>query len=157
VLSIPVAARSEGLPVCYSSKTTTQFYTFHSDNLLIKPITFLGFESLDRKYFHGIILENICLNLINENSKGVHGYGLQKSIKRNFGVVLGASTIYPELKRLERQGLIDSIWCVSMGRAKRQYRLTNKGRKLMAKNSLDLKTIVNTSCIEPLICNSNTE
>ncbi len=110
---------------------------------------------MDKKFFRGLILENIFLNLINENSEGVHGYGLQKVIKRNFGVLLGASSIYPELKRLERQGLIDSSWSVSMGRAHKQYRLTNKGRVLMAMNSLDLKTIVNTSCIETLTCNEN--
>src|SRR5665648_168053 len=72
--------------------------------------TFFRVENtLNKKFFHGAILESILLNLINEtSSRGLHGYAILKAIQKKFGIYLGPSTIYTELKRLEKQGLIAS-------------------------------------------------
>ncbi|MDR3738491.1 MAG: PadR family transcriptional regulator [Terracidiphilus sp.] len=59
------------------------------------------------------------------------GYELQKAIKENFGSFWGESygQIYPSLKRLATEGLIEPCKLASTGRKRRQeYALTDAGR-----------------------------
>lgn len=101
---------------------------------------------MNKKIFHGAILESILLNLINDASdRGLHGYAVFKAVHKKFGIRLGASTIYPELKKLENQGLIASSWEFTMGKARRQYRITRKGQGLLREYFTELKTVIPTS------------
>ena len=66
---------------------------------------------LNKKIFRGAILESILLNIINDTSdRGLHGYAIFKAVNKKFGIRLGPSTLYTELKQLEKQGLIASNW-----------------------------------------------
>ena len=66
---------------------------------------------LNKKIFRGAILESILLNIINDASdRGLHGYAIFKVVYKKFGIRLGPSTLYTELKQLEKQGLIASSW-----------------------------------------------
>jgi DNA-binding PadR family transcriptional regulator len=108
---------------------------------------------LNRKLFRGAILETILLNIINDASdQGVHGYALFITIRKHFGVHLGPSTLYPELKLLEKQGLVASSWEVDIGRARRKYKITRKGQTLLNEYSAELKVVIPTlvSC-DPII------
>jgi DNA-binding PadR family transcriptional regulator len=101
---------------------------------------------MNKKIFHGAILESVLLNLINENSEsGLHGYAIYSSLNKKFGIHLGPSTIYPELKHLEKQGLVASRWEFFLGRARRQYRITRKGQGLMTEYNCQLKAIIPVS------------
>ena len=101
---------------------------------------------MNKKIFHGAILESILLNLINDNSNcGLHGYAIYSSLNKKFGIHLGPSTIYPELRHLEKQGLVASSWQFFLGRARRQYRITRKGQGLMTAYNAELKAIIPTS------------
>jgi PadR family transcriptional regulator PadR len=106
--------------------------------------TFYGAEKiLTKKIFHGAILESILLNLINETSdRGLHGYAILKAVKKKFGVRLGPSSVYPELRRLEKRGLITSSWELALGKARKQYRITRKGQGLLREYFVDLRTII---------------
>jgi len=106
--------------------------------------TFFRVENtLNKKLFHGAILESILLNLINEtSSRGLHGYAILKAIQKKFGIYLGPSTIYPELKRLEKQGLIASNWEFTQGKAHKQYRITPKGQLLLKEYFVELKAVI---------------
>jgi DNA-binding PadR family transcriptional regulator len=98
---------------------------------------------MNKKIFHGAILESILLNLINDNSNsGLHGYAIYSSLNKKFGIHLGPSTIYPELRHLEKEGLIASKWDFFLGRARRQYRITRKGQGLMTEYNCQLKAII---------------
>jgi DNA-binding PadR family transcriptional regulator len=98
---------------------------------------------LNKKIFHGAILESILLNLINESSDcGLHGYAILKAVQKRFNVWLGPSAIYPELKRLEKKGLITSSWNFSLGKARRQYRITKKGEYQLREYFVELKTVI---------------
>ena len=57
------------------------------------------------------LLDLVVLGLLKE--KSIHGYGVITSIRRNFGVYFGPSTIYPLLGDLETKGYIKSQWAVS--------------------------------------------
>ena len=99
----------------------------------------------NKKIFRGAILESILLNLINDTSdQGLHGYAIFKAVDKKFGIRLGPSTLYSELKHLEKQGLIASSWELSLGKARRQYKITQKGQRMLTEYFVDLKAIIPT-------------
>jgi len=64
--------------------------------------------------------------------KPVHGHGIAKHIQRTTDDVLQVDhgSLYPSLRRLEREALISSKWETNeTGRELRMYRLTAKGRR----------------------------
>jgi len=110
--------------------------------LVLKHFTELE-KILTKKIFHGAILESILLNLINETSdRGLHGYAILKAVQKKFGVHLGPSSIYPELRCLEKRGLITSSWEFGLGKARKQYRITRKGQGLLREYFVDLRAII---------------
>jgi DNA-binding PadR family transcriptional regulator len=100
---------------------------------------------LNKKIFRGAILESVLLNLINETSdRGLYGYAIFNAVYKKFGIRLGPSTLYPELKQLEKQGLVASNWEFALGKARKQYRITWKGQSLLREYFVELKTIIPT-------------
>ena len=98
---------------------------------------------MNKKFFHGAILDSVLLNLINETSgRGLHGYAILKAVKKKFGIYLGPSSIYPELKRLEKQGLIASNWEFTIGKVHKQYRITSKGQILLKEYFVELRAVI---------------
>ena len=62
----------------------------------------------------------------------MHGWGITERIEQWSEAVLsvGQGTLYPALYRLERQGLISSVWGVTENnRRARYYKLTAAGRR----------------------------
>jgi PadR family transcriptional regulator PadR len=107
---------------------------------------------MNKKLFHGAILESILLNLINDTSdRGLYGYAILTVVHKKFGIQLGASTIYPELKRLEKHGLLGSNWEFVLGKARKQYRITKKGQSLLRAYFVELKAVI------PVLVSSKTE
>ena len=98
---------------------------------------------MNKKLFRGAILETVLLSLINESGEGgLHGYAVFLAIQKKFGVRLGASTLYPELALLGRQGLIVSSWGIVGGKARKQFKITRKGQSLLREYSAELKIVV---------------
>jgi DNA-binding PadR family transcriptional regulator len=59
-----------------------------------------------------------------------YGYSLKKSLlERNFEIE--ESTLYPMLRRLEKQGFISSTWEIEENRPRKYYQLNNEGKKLL--------------------------
>jgi DNA-binding PadR family transcriptional regulator len=87
---------------------------------------------MSKKILQGAILENVLLNLIHDaTDKGIHGYSILKTISKKFGARLGPSTLYSELRQLEKHGLLTSKWELTLGKARRQYQITRKGENQM--------------------------
>ena len=61
----------------------------------------------------------------------MHGYNIITSIRKNFGVYFGPSTIYPLLGVLEERGYIKSQWNLKCERPKKVYSLTPDGTNLL--------------------------
>lgn len=61
----------------------------------------------------------------------VYGYGLVTSLQ-NLGVEIEQNTLYPLLRRLEKQGLLDSTWDTAEARPRRYYVISDQGRILRA-------------------------
>ncbi len=64
-----------------------------------------------------------------------HGYRIAKDIKsRSKGVLeFREGTLYPALHGLENKGYLESYEQVESGRTRRYYRLTERGKKALAK------------------------
>jgi DNA-binding PadR family transcriptional regulator len=62
----------------------------------------------------------------------MHGYKIIASLRKNFGVYFGPSTIYPLLSTLEGNGYIKSHWDLQNERPRKVYSITPQGLDLLA-------------------------
>lgn len=64
----------------------------------------------------------------------LHGYAVIEELKARSGGTfdLPEGTVYPALHRLERDGMLASVWKKAAGRRRRVYRLTGRGRRELA-------------------------
>jgi len=75
------------------------------------------------------LLDLVILQFL--NVEPMHGYSIITSIRRNFGVYFGPSTIYPLLGVLEEKGYIKSQWNLNNDRPRKVYSLTPEGSNLL--------------------------
>ncbi len=92
------------------------------------------------------LLNFITLSTIEKEE--ISGYDLMAYIHEKFKVFLGAGTLYPKLKSLEKNGFIEGI---TEGRS-RVYRITIKGKDFLNSLSAEYGTI---SDISPLFISTN--
>lgn len=58
-----------------------------------------------------------------------YGYSLLQNLAEQ-GIQLEANTLYPMLRRLESQGVLESNWDTSESRPRKFYRLSKKGETI---------------------------
>jgi len=75
------------------------------------------------------LLDLVILQFL--NVEPMHGYSIITSIRKNFGVYFGPSTIYPLLGVLEEKGYIKSQWNLNNERPRKVYSLTPEGSSLL--------------------------
>lgn len=61
-----------------------------------------------------------------------YGYALLKSLN-GLGLELDQGTLYPLLRRLEVQKLLESDWRIEDSRPRRYYRISRGGREILTK------------------------
>lgn len=71
----------------------------------------------------------IVLNIL--KTQPMHGYGIITIIRKNFGIYLGPSSVYPLLNDLEDWKYLDSTWETQNFHPKRIYKLTSQGQNLL--------------------------
>lgn len=85
------------------------------------------------------ILENILLELrrgvlilavLSQLSEEQYGYSLMSRLSRQ-GLEIDQGTLYPLLRRLEVQGLLESSWRIEEARPRRYYVLSAEGRRAL--------------------------
>jgi len=59
-----------------------------------------------------------------------YGYSLRRQLQDK-GIDIDEGTLYPLVRRLAEQGLLDSEWQLAEGRERRYYRLSEHGRELL--------------------------
>ena len=72
----------------------------------------------------------IVLAVLAQLSKEQYGYSLLKSLSDG-GLEVDQGTLYPLLRRLEAQGLLESVWKIEEARPRRYYVISAAGRKLL--------------------------
>jgi PadR family transcriptional regulator len=85
-----------------------------------------SFENLILELRRGVIVLAVLSRLEQEQ----YGYSLIKSLADN-GLEIDQGTLYPLLRRLESQGLLQSNWRVETDRPRRYYELSDEGRSLL--------------------------
>jgi PadR family transcriptional regulator PadR len=74
----------------------------------------------------------IVLAVLSQLDKEQYGYSLLKLLSDQ-GLELDQGTLYPLLRRLESQGLLQSIWRLEEARPRRYYVISPEGQIILAK------------------------
>lgn len=72
-----------------------------------------------------------------------YGYSLINALKSK-GLEIDQGTLYPLLRRLEVQGLLQSTWRIEADRPRRYYRLSDEGRQLLPRLKDEWMSIIST-------------
>lgn len=86
-----------------------------------------------------VLLPHIILSEVSKQP--LHGYALMRLIAKRFGVCFGASTVYPCLNDLEKQGLIKASWEFNGDKPRKVYTITGEGLRLLRRTSQELSQI----------------
>lgn len=73
----------------------------------------------------------IVLVVLGALDREEYGWSLRKALAEH-GLEIEEGTLYPLLRRLEGQGLLESRWRVEDGRRRRYYRATADGARVRA-------------------------
>ncbi len=72
---------------------------------------------------------SLVLGVLSRLEEEKYGYALIKELG-DYGLQVDQSTLYPLLKRLEKQGLLESLWNLVESRPRKYYRITDLGREV---------------------------
>ncbi len=83
----------------------------------------------------------IVLATLSQLNEAQYGYSLLKNLA-DLGLEIDQGTLYPLLRRLEAQGLLESVWKIEEARPRRYYVISAAGRKLLPKLKDEWNSIV---------------
>lgn len=95
-------------------------------------------------------LENVVLELrrgvivlaaLSQLGTEQYGYSLLKQLADQ-GLEVDQGTLYPLLRRLEAQGLLESVWKLEEARPRRYYIISAEGKKILPKLKKEWADIV---------------
>jgi PadR family transcriptional regulator PadR len=89
---------------------------------------------MDNELFQNTTLELrrgvIVMAVLSQLGEEQYGYSLLKLLA-NQGLELDQGTLYPLLRRLENQGLLQSVWRLEEARPRRYYVISEAGREML--------------------------
>jgi PadR family transcriptional regulator PadR len=94
-------------------------------------------ESITFELRRGVIV----LAVLSQLSREQYGYSLLKSLS-DLGLEVDQGTLYPLLRRLESQGLLESVWKLEEARPRRYYVISAEGKKLLPRLKEEWNSIV---------------
>ncbi len=104
-------------------------------------------ENLDHM-LEGLVLElrrgALILCVLSQLSHKEYGYSLINKLQEK-GFTVEAGTLYPLLRRLEKQEILESSWDLVENRPRRYYQISLMGKRLykqLKKEYLDLNQVV---------------
>lgn len=81
----------------------------------------------------GMILElrrgTIILTVLCKLAKPMYGYNLVQELSES-GIPVEANTLYPLLRRLEKQGLLESRWETAGAKPRKYYVTSDRGKEI---------------------------
>lgn len=72
-----------------------------------------------------------------------YGYSLRQALEER-GMPIEEGTLYPLLRRLEGQGILDSEWRIEEGPPRRYYTLSRKGEELCKEFTRSWRSLIAT-------------
>lgn len=94
------------------------------------------FSTLRLELRRGLLIVAVLAQLRKEH----YGYTLRKDLGA-LGIEIDEGTLYPLLRRLETQGLLESEWREENNRRKRFYKLSREGRAILKQLLTELAQI----------------
>lgn len=85
------------------------------------------FDNLRMELRRGVVV----LAVLSQMGEARYGYDLIRQLGES-GLDVEEGTLYPLLRRLEKQGLLESEWDVGESRPRKYYRISPLGRKVLA-------------------------
>lgn len=89
-------------------------------------------ESTD-EIMNGLVLElrrgTFVLSVLSQLQEQQYGYSLVQSLERQ-GFAVDPGTLYPLLRRLEKQELLTSAWETSGAKPRKYYRISESGQEI---------------------------
>lgn len=109
------------------------------------------YENLSLELRRGILVLAVLTHL----NTPAYGYSLKQELDRD-GIEINEGTLYPLLRRLEAQGLLQSEWQIEEGqRPRRYYTLSPTGETILTALQTDWQTLV--QAMEHVFSHSITE
>ncbi|MBN1921200.1 MAG: helix-turn-helix transcriptional regulator [Anaerolineae bacterium] len=94
---------------------------------------------------NNLILElrrgTLMLSVLSQLRERQYGYSLKERLAEQ-GMDIDQGTLYPLLRRLEKQGLLSSEWDVSETRPRRYYVLSANGQEVLVAMSAEWQQLV---------------
>lgn len=103
-------------------------------------------QSLVQELRRGVIILAVLSQLDEEQ----YGYSLMKRLEEQ-GMQIDQGTLYPLLRRLEEQSLLESSWRVETSRPRRYYILNEFGKKVLHEMAQEWSRIKTT--VDELLAN----
>lgn len=101
-------------------------------------------DNLDLELRRGVVVLAVLSQLQAEQ----YGYSLKKALADQ-GLEIDEGTLYPLLRRLEGQGLLQSDWRMTEARPRRYYRISPEGRRVYQALAANWRTL--TRVIDRLV------
>lgn len=101
-------------------------------------------EKLTQELRRGILV----LATMSQLKSAKYGYALIEELSSR-GLEIDQGTLYPLLRRLEDQGLLESEWNVEGSRPRRYYQISEKGKELL--RSLTAEWLALVTVMEDLL------
>lgn len=95
-------------------------------NMMMDSTTATMHEKLTQELRRGVLV----LATLSQLKEARYGYALIEELSRQ-GLDIDQGTLYPLLRRLEEQGLLESEWNVEGSRPRRYYRISRNGSELL--------------------------
>jgi DNA-binding PadR family transcriptional regulator len=85
-------------------------------------------ENLFGELKRGTLVISVLLSV----KEPIYGYSLVQNLQAN-NIKIDKNTLYPLLRRLEKQNLLSSFWDTSENRARKYYQISDLGKEVLAK------------------------
>ena len=72
------------------------------------------------------LLDAIVLAVVSRDAEGTYGYKITQDVQR--AIEISESTLYPVLRRLQKEDCLETYDLAIDGRNRRYYRITERGR-----------------------------
>lgn len=87
---------------------------------------------------------SLVLAVLSQLQEEQYGYSLKEALSTK-GLDINEGTLYPLLRRLEKQGLLESDWrVIDDKRPRRYYRISQMGEGILTNLTQEWQTLVNT-------------
>lgn len=85
----------------------------------------------------------LVLAVLSQLHEPLYGYSLRQALDDQ-GMSIEEGTLYPLLRRLERQGLLESEWRIEDGAPRRYYKLSTAGKRRYEDLTVSWRALVET-------------